>query len=328
VINARRSFLGVLALSFIVVIAWASELTILWPDIEQGACMLVVGPETDGVRVGLLIDAGTGFGAKPEISPVDVLSDFIRHNPNVKIRYVVITHHDLDHYSWIDDLQAAGVIPSDAIQYTRENATPGQEISLGDGAFARFIVVGGRIRKNGVETTVYNSTNENDLSIGTLISYKNFQAWVGGDLSSAVESRIADLVGDVDAYIMHHHGSRYSSSSTFLNVLKPEVAICQVGDGNPYGHPTDEAIGRVLATVDTDGDNTNGTPIVVLQNRGRFSAIISGVYIADPDGEGGLPGIIKLSTDGTSYSLEAAGFKSLALLSCKHRLREVKIQYG
>ena len=107
---------------------------------------------------------------------------------------------------------------------------------------------------------------------------------------------------------MHHHGSKDSSSRSFLDILKPEVSICQVGDGNPYGHPSEGAVKRVLDTVDTDGDNTNGTPIVVLQNRGSYSSSWARVYIADPDGPGGLPGTITLTTDGWSYLLEAPGF--------------------
>ena len=150
--------------------------------------------------------------------------------------------------------------------------------------------------------------NENERSVGMLISFRNFQLWVGGDLSEYVEQLLIHYVRDVDVYVMHHHGSKYSSSRPFLDILKPEVSICQVGDGNPYGHPSEDAVKRVLATVDTDGDNTNGTPIVVLQNRGSYSSSWERVYVADPDGPGGLPGTITLTTDGWSYTLEAPGF--------------------
>jgi hypothetical protein len=112
---------------------------------------------------------------------------------------------------------------------------------------------------------------------------------------------------------MHHHGSKYSSGRAFLDVLKPEVAICQAGDGNPYVHPAVEAIHRVLAT--TDKDNTNGTPLVILQNRGSYILDTPGVFVADPDGPGGSPGTITLITNGYSYTIQAPGLQGVTTLT-------------
>ena len=46
---------------------------------------------------------------------------------------------------------------------------------------------------------------------------------------------------------MHHHGSRYSSNSAWLNVTHPKIGVISVGAGNSYGHPTVEALGRLHA---------------------------------------------------------------------------------
>jgi beta-lactamase superfamily II metal-dependent hydrolase len=50
---------------------------------------------------------------------------------------------------------------------------------------------------------------------------------------------------DIDVLKVGHHGSRTSSSKKFLNKVKPEIALISVGEGNTYGHPTDEALKRL-----------------------------------------------------------------------------------
>lgn len=68
---------------------------------------------------------------------------------------------------------------------------------------------------------VTTATDENPLSVGLLISYGDFQLWVGGDLTSPVEVKIAPYVGDVDVYVMHHHGSYTSSSFPSCGYFDP-----------------------------------------------------------------------------------------------------------
>jgi beta-lactamase superfamily II metal-dependent hydrolase len=101
--------------------------------------------------------------------------------------------------------------------------------------------------------------SENDYSIGAVLSYGAFDEWIGGDVDGQyatgfgytyhdIELSVAPEVGDVDVYKANHHGSSHSSSATFINQLDPEVSIVTVGNGNSYGHPTQETIDRLLAT--------------------------------------------------------------------------------
>ncbi|MDQ4013698.1 MAG: hypothetical protein M3146_08255, partial [Thermoproteota archaeon] len=59
------------------------------------------------------------------------------------------------------------------------------------------------------------------------------------------------------------HGSRTSSSLSFLNAVTPEVVIISLGAGNTYGHPHQEALDRIsvsgaqyLLRTDIDGTIT------------------------------------------------------------------------
>lgn len=58
---------------------------------------------------------------------------------------------------------------------------------------------------------------------------------------------------DCDILKVAHHGSRTSSTQEFLDVVKPEIAVIQAGEGNKHGHPTPEALSRLENTVLTDG---------------------------------------------------------------------------
>jgi len=42
-----------------------------------------------------------------------------------------------------------------------------------------------------------------------------------------------------------HHGSTTSSTTEFLAMVNPRLAVISVGKGNPFGHPSDEVIGRL-----------------------------------------------------------------------------------
>ena len=60
-----------------------------------------------------------------------------------------------------------------------------------------------------------------------------------------IESSVANAVGQIEVYKVHHHGSRYSSNATWMNATHPKIGVISVGAGNSYGHPTADALGRI-----------------------------------------------------------------------------------
>lgn len=114
--------------------------------------------------------------------------------------------------------------------------------------------------------------NLNDYSVVCRLDTGDIEFLFMGDASGPAETA---LTGELDSEFLKvgHHGSRTSSSSSFLARVTPEVAIISVGASNSYGHPTAEALQR-------------------LQDAGAT------VYRTD------LYGTIIVSTDGHSYSVE------------------------
>jgi len=82
-------------------------------------------------------------------------------------------------------------------------------------------------------------SNENAYSVALLVSYEGFNYFIGGDLTSDVEDRLVleAAVGDLDVYKVSHHGSATSSSDSFLQAIRPEVAIISNGSLATYNHP-------------------------------------------------------------------------------------------
>lgn len=87
----------------------------------------------------------------------------------------------------------------------------------------------------------------NDWSIVLLLQFKQFSALLTADAESRLELALiqAGLVGDVDVLKVGHHGSKSSTSDDFLRAITPETALISVGENNPYGHPTDEVLGKL-----------------------------------------------------------------------------------
>ena len=84
--------------------------------------------------------------------------------------------------------------------------------------------------------------NINNESVILYVEVKEKRLLLTGDAEKEVEKKISDDIVDVDILKAGHHCSRTASSEMFLNSIKPEVAICSIGQGNKFGHPHDETV--------------------------------------------------------------------------------------
>jgi competence protein ComEC len=90
----------------------------------------------------------------------------------------------------------------------------------------------------------------NDLSCVLRVSAGDASALFAGDIESVSEielvaSRRETLASDV--LVVPHHGSRTSSTSSFVDAVAPRHAVFTVGRRNRFGHPRADVVERYVA---------------------------------------------------------------------------------
>ena len=112
-------------------------------------------------------------------------------------------------------------------------------------------------------TTLYTGTNTSDLnntSIVLRLDYGSNCFVFTGDATSTTENKIVDKNLNCEVLKVGHHGSSYSSSTTFLDKVSPKYAIISVGRDNIYRHPSDITLSKLndrnIKVYRTDIDGT------------------------------------------------------------------------
>ena len=110
---------------------------------------------------------------------------------------------------------------------------------------------------------LYYDNNEEDLNNNSIImkcTFFNNSYLFTGDTTSDVEHKILDKDLKSDVLKIAHHGSRYSSSAHFLEMVNPEYAIITCEKNNEYGYPhkvtLDKLNSKNIKIFRTDLDGT------------------------------------------------------------------------
>lgn len=90
------------------------------------------------------------------------------------------------------------------------------------------------------------SDDMNDQSLVLLYGEGNFAALFMGDASLEAEMKMDDLK-PVTVLKVGHHGSKTSTGEELLEQTVPKLAVLSYGEGNRYGHPSEETVGLLEA---------------------------------------------------------------------------------
>ena len=142
-----------------------------------------------------------------------------------------------------DDYKTA--VSSSGAHY--ESARPGTKYDLGGGALLTILAPSEPFFTKDKMSTGGNDVNAN--SIVARLDYGSFSMMLAGDAEEQTEHRLLTKELDLKTRVLKisHHGSKYASSSGFLNRVQPEVAIVSCGAWNRYGHPSQAVLDRLRA---------------------------------------------------------------------------------
>ncbi|MCA9359331.1 MBL fold metallo-hydrolase [Candidatus Kaiserbacteria bacterium] len=238
------------------------NLVVRFLDVGQGDSIHVVTP--DGFEV--LVDGGATASVLRKLS--QGRSFFDR-----KIDMVVATHPDSDHIAGLVDVMKRYEVEY-IFRTNNINVTPAS-VAFDDYAEkekAKVVMVqAGQVVRVGASTTIEFFAPEGDTanwpsnnsSIVLCVTYGDIDFLLTGDAPKAVEENIVRLYGDrleSEVLKLGHHGSDTSSSQTFLDVVKPEVAVVSAGKENRYGHPHPKVLERILGSgIDVVSTAESGT---------------------------------------------------------------------
>ncbi len=236
---------------FLAFLAWQAthlpkETEIIFLSVGQGDAILIRSGMTE-----IVIDAGVDGRL--------LLSRLGRHIPfwDRTIETVIATHSDRDHIGGFPSLFRSYRVLS-ALTNGYVDGTESEKLFFGaiekNGSRHKAIRAGTEIvlpNDGGKLLIEYPSPygraltdkESNEGSIIIRFTYGDSSVLLTGDLPR--EEFFLPLEQPVDILKVAHHGSRFSTSDTFLDMIRPREAIISVGKNN-YGHPAPEVIERLM----------------------------------------------------------------------------------
>lgn len=278
--------LVLLSLALLLVAAWlptrhysdtqatteACRVTVL--DIGQGDAVLF--RTADGKDI--LVDGG------PNSSILEALDRNLPQGDR-DLDVVILSHPDADHVAGlipvleqyhVATVLTTGVVVTTSIFTRWQKALETEEAQIISGYRGEVMTVGQHFRfeqlwpqekltgvrwtavgKNGVGGT-------NDTSLVGRVSCGGSTIMMTGDISGVVEDQLATRPEEVRsaALKVSHHGSRFSSTSTFFQAVQPKITLISVSKTNRYGHPHPTVLDRLQRSAmpfrrtDLEGDIT------------------------------------------------------------------------
>ena len=112
-----------------------------------------------------------------------------------------------------------------------------------------------------IKTFVKMYDSDNESSVISLLSYKDFDMLFTGDAGVEAFRRISDKMPDkVEVLKVGHHGASGVVDKACINRLKPEVSIISTGKNN-YGHPNNVTLDILRNTEIYRTDRNNSVKV-------------------------------------------------------------------
>ena len=239
-------------------------------DVGQGDSTLIITQQNTKI----LIDGG---GDEKYDVGENVLVPYLLAKGIYKLDYVIISHFDTDHVGGIltvaQKLKVENIIigiqPSSSrnlekllelVKKKKINlliVSKGDKINIDQNTYIDILW------PNNQKIIVPNELNNNSIVCKINIFQKSIL--FTGDIEEIAENEIVEEYKKTnllkaDILKVAHHGSITSSTTIFLNKVKPKIALIGVGENNKFNHPSEEIIRKLqenkceIYRTDKDGE--------------------------------------------------------------------------
>ena len=221
--------------------AEGGSLQVHFIDVGQADAALVI---CDGHY--MLIDGGNAEDS-------DLVYSYLERHGAKNLDYMVASHAHEDHigglsgalnYAKVDTAlcpvtEYSSKVFQNMVKYLEQQGksltvpAPGDKFDLGS---ARVEILG--------PVQEYDDTN--NTSIVLRIDYGETSFLFTGDMETGAEKDLLESGANVRATVLKagHHGSDTSTGYQFLREVSPQYTVISVGEGNKYGHPSNEVLSR------------------------------------------------------------------------------------
>jgi len=220
------------------------EVTIV--DVGQGDAILIEAPDGQDI----LVDGGPGG---------EVLRGLGRELNwrDRSIELLVLTHPQADHVVGLLDVL-------DRYDVQRVIAAPGQTESIGYETWLAAVRAEGLDLEypeqgasfdlgRGARIDVLGPAEDmgpdqlNNTSLVLRLVWGDVSFLLTGDIEADAELALVASGVELQSTVLKvaHHGSRTSSSATFLAAVRPSISVVSAGQDNPFGHPHEEVARRL-----------------------------------------------------------------------------------
>lgn len=232
----------------------------------------------------VLVDGGSSDEKKPG---EDILKPFLKSQGITKVDYAVVSHGDQDHINGLMELLRSDrdilidhlVLP--AAGYGDDIYSQLERMANEHGAEVFWMGSGDCLTMGKLEieclypckpsSMALYASDRNEHSLVLQVSFGNFRMLLTGDMSADGEKAVMGnlrLKKPVHVLKVAHHGSEFSTSSSWLDALHPGWAVISCGRNNRYGHPHERVLDALLergivvwktpecgaVSLDTDGE--------------------------------------------------------------------------
>ena len=233
--------------------------TLYFIDVGQGDSVFI---DTSGLDV--LVDGGTRTAGATVV-------DFLDDLNIVEIHLMVATHMDADHIGGLITVLNSA-IQVDQILINNQTGTTltyndfmalANTHSTNIAQRGETFVLAQNVNLtvlNPVQPLEFNKQNLNSVAMRLQIGESSFLLM--GDAEVETEESILQSGMEVSGDVLKvgHHGSNTATSDHFLTEVSPSIAIVSAGEDNPYGHPHQETLDKLIANqITTYGTYQSGT---------------------------------------------------------------------